>query len=297
VAVESKQEILTALQRIVGSVPDRQIREARIALREAEIRLLNCRQKLTNLGFQIGIDEFSNRSDAERVSSLQVLGLPPELVNENEMDVAATSSNLLPLTASFDGMVIRQDANVGESVDAGRPILEIADVRRMSIRLSVPKEFASRLKLGMAVEFLPDGAAEPVQGMIDWISTEVDPQSRTLHARVDVENPAVESGAGGTGVVPMLRAHTFGKGTIIVGQTPHARVVPRSAVLQSDAQAMVFVQTGERSFERVDVSVGVREGDVVEVRDCDLRPGQQVVVAGGHVLKSESTLRPGGTSP
>ncbi|MCY2963100.1 MAG: efflux RND transporter periplasmic adaptor subunit [Planctomycetota bacterium] len=295
VAVESKEEIVKALERIVGSVPDRQIREARIALRESQIRLHNARQKLTNLGFQVDADAIARQSDVERVSQLQLLGLPADLVQQ--LDPASTTSNLLPVTASFDGVVIHHDANVGESVDAGKPILEIADVRRMSIRLSVPKENASRLKLGQVVEFRPDGAVEPIHGTITWISTEVDPQTRTLHARADVENPTLDAAGDTEREVRLLRAHTFGTGLITLGKSVHGPVVPVSALLQADHQSLVFIKTGDLSFSRVDVSPGIREGGLVELRDCEFRPGQEVVVAGGHVLKSEGLLRQVASAP
>lgn len=178
VARESKAEILKNLERNPGVIPERQIREARIAAREAQIRLLNARQRLTNLGLDIRQEDFTDLSDLERVARIRFLGLPEDLTST--LDAENTTSNLLPVCASFDGVIIHHDANLGETVDADKPIFGIADVRRMSIRLSIPKENASRLKLGQRVEFHLDGLTESITGEITWISTQVDPHSRTL---------------------------------------------------------------------------------------------------------------------
>src|SRR4029079_1989872 len=59
VAREAKAEVLSNLESIgSGAIPMRQVREARVSLREAKIRLLNAEQTLVNLGFTLRADEF-----------------------------------------------------------------------------------------------------------------------------------------------------------------------------------------------------------------------------------------------
>ena len=156
VAHEAKAEVLSNLESLAaGAIPQRQVREARVALREAKIRLLNAEQTLLNLGFNIRAEEYQALDDAARAERIRFLGLPDSVVE----GLHKMTSNLLPIRATFDGIVLRQDVALGETAEVGKPILEIADIRRMWLRLDVPKEGASQLALGQQVTFNPDGFA------------------------------------------------------------------------------------------------------------------------------------------
>lgn len=288
VDVESKSEIVSALESVTGAVAGRQIREARVAVREARIRLQNAEQNLVNLGFKIRKEAFEKLSDSDRADQLHFLGLPDSLVKD--LDRAQTTSNLLALTAPFDGVLIRQDVATGEMVEAGNPVVEIADLRRMWLKLDVPKEDASKLALGQRVRFTPDGADREFDACVTWISTEMNEQTRTLQIRAEVDNPVASSDAATGQVVRLLRANTFGTGTIALGETDAAFVIPVSAVLHTDNQPMVFVRIGELSFARVDVKLGVREDQFIQIESDALKPEMEIVIQGSHVLKSEWML-------
>lgn len=289
VAQEAKAEILANLESITsGAVPQRQVREARVALREAKIRVLNAEQTLVNLGFSIQAEDFEKLGDTERAARIQFLGLPESLAKDLDRD--KTTSNLLSIRATFDGVVLRQDVALGETAEAGKPILEIADTRHMWVKLDVPKEDASKLALGQKVTFTPDGIEQDLHGSITWISTEMNEQTRTLQVRAEVENPIVSSDPKSGQEVRLLRANTFGTGTVILQDNPAALVVPISAVLHDDKQPLVFVRTGDLSFARVDIETGIRDGKMVELRSGALHVGSEIVTKGGHVLKSEWTL-------
>ncbi|MDB5346565.1 MAG: heavy metal resistance protein CzcB [Schlesneria sp.] len=294
VALESKTEILTNLESIAsGAIPQRQVREAKVAMREAKIRLLNAEQTLLNMGFNIKSEDYQALDDAARAERIRFLGLPDTVVE----GLQKMTSNLLPIKATFDGIVLRQDVALGETAEVGKPILEIADIRRMWLKLDVPKEGASQLALGQQVTFNPDGVDKDLHATITWISTEMNQQTRTLQIRAEVDNPVVSTDPQTGREVRLLRANTFGTGTIILRNSDTALVVPVSAILHDDRQALVFAKTDKLTFERVNVSLGVRDGSVVELVSGDLKPGSEIVVRGGHVLKSEWTLNHVASAP
>jgi multidrug efflux pump subunit AcrA (membrane-fusion protein) len=289
VTVESKQEIVDSYEKIPEAIPERQRREARIALREARIQLLNAQQLLTNLGFQIEPAELARLSDVERVKFMRILGLPTEIAQEVEQ--GSQTSNLLPIWAPQPGVVTVQDANRGQNVAAETPVFEIADLSRMSVRLHIPKEFAGRVQAGQPFHFHPDGSSQKLEGELSWISTEVNPQTRTLEARAIIENGQFAGeAASGTGKSP-LRAHIFGRGAIVVGSANGALAVPSSAVVLTESTSQVYVRTGELEYRPIPVSVGVKDDQLVQVHSDQLQPGQEVVVRGGHILKSELVLK------
>ena len=294
VAQEAKVEVLSNLESLAaGAIPQRQVREARVALREAKIRLLNAEQTLLNLGFNIRSEEYQALDDAARAERIRFLGLPDSVVE----GLHKMTSNLLPIRATFDGVVLRQEVALGETAEVGKPILEIADIRRMWLKLDVPKEGASQLALGQQVTFNPDGVEKDLHATITWISTEMNQQTRTLQIRAEVDNPVVSTDPQTGSEVRLLRANTFGTGTIILRSSDSALVAPVSAILHDDRQALVFAKIDDLTFQRVNVSVGVRDGGVVELLPGTLKPGTEIVVRGGHVLKSEWTLNHVASAP
>jgi cobalt-zinc-cadmium efflux system membrane fusion protein len=285
---ESKSESLGLFEKNAGVIPDQQLREARIALRESKLRLINAEQTLINLGLAVKASDFTSLSDTDRATKLHFLGLPEEVANK--FDPASTTSNLLPLVAPFDGVMIGHEAVLGENVEAGKPVMEIANIERMWVRLNVPKEDGLNLVLGQPVRFLVDGIEEELNSRITWISTAVDEQTRTLQVRAEVDNPLTCLDTKSGRVIRALRANTYGTGLILIRESVDAVCVPITALTATENGPMIFVQTGDRSFRRLDVSLGIRDGRFVELLSGGLNPGQKVVTHGNHVLKSEWLL-------
>ena len=290
VAFESRREQLAILEEVKGAVMGRQLREARAALREARNQLSNAEQALVNLGFELSIRDYEPLDDDTRAARIRTLGLPPGLVAG--LDPARVSSNLLPLYAPFDGVVVGREAVVGEVIEAAKPIFEIADVSTMLLVLNVSKEDADRVAIGQPVRFRPDGSATEFVSRIIWISTEVNEETRTLEVRAEVANRTEPATSTGGAPRHALRAHTFGSGRIEVDRRGTAIVVPRSSVQWDGSRWVVFVPAGDAAFASRPVEPGERTGDLVEVTgDVAVDPlFTHVVGTGSHVLKSQLLL-------
>ena len=280
VAHEARREQLTILEEVQGAVMGRQLREARSALREARNQLTIAEQALVNLGLDVVIADYEPLDDRARAARLRTVGLPESLVAA--IDPERITSNLLPLSAPFDGIVIGRDAVVGEVVDPTEPIFEVADVSTMWIVLNVSKEDAGKVELGQRVRFLPDGAADEHESRVSWISTEVNEQSRTLEVRAEIGNAARAA----------LRANTFGKGRIEIDRRGSALVVPRKCVQWDGSRWVVFVPEGPTRFAARPVRTGLEQGDLVEILGdfAGTSVPTHVVGAGSHVLKSQLLL-------
>jgi RND family efflux transporter MFP subunit len=280
VAHEARREQLAILEEVQGAVMGRQLREARSALREARNRLTIAEQALVNLGLEVAIADYEPLDDGARAARIRTVGLPDALVAAIDPD--RITSNLLPLYAPFDGIVIGRDAVVGEVVDPTEPIFEVADVSTMWIVLNVSKEDAAKVALGQRVRFLPDGAADEHESRVSWISTEVDEQSRTLEVRAEIGNAARAA----------LRANTFGKGRIEIDRRGSALVVPRKCVQWDGGQWVVFVPEGPSRFAARPVRTGLVQGAFVEILGdfAGAALPTHVVGSGSHVLKSQVLL-------
>src|SRR5262249_23315316 len=123
-----------------GAVPDRSLRDADTALREARIRLFNDQQALLNLGLPVHLPDLDKLPDEQVVRRLRLLGLPEAVVRAH--DPETLTANLLPLTAPFDGTVVERNTATGEVVQLTTPktLFVVADVRVLHIDLDVAPE-------------------------------------------------------------------------------------------------------------------------------------------------------------
>ncbi|MFN0051388.1 MAG: efflux RND transporter periplasmic adaptor subunit [Planctomycetales bacterium] len=280
-----KEKNLARLRVISDSVPERAVREAEAQAREAKVRRFNAQQALINLGFPVDLADLENLSDEQLGEQMHFLGIPPVLAET--LDPRQTTANLIPLMASFDGVVIGHELVVGEVVDPAHPQVTLADVSRVWITLNVDRKHAASLQLGQSVRFIADGAPREVVSRVSWISTEVDQKTRTIRVRAEVENPLVESESGVAGRQRLLRANTFGTGRICVNSRPRAVTVPVGAVHTHGLRRLVFVPLpGGRSFEPRDVRTGVSQSGFTEILE-GVATGDQIVTTGSFMLKSE----------
>ena len=286
VVFESRREQLAILEEVKGAVMGRQLREAKAAVREARNHLVNAEQSLVNLGFDVSVADYEQLDDDARAARLRTVGLPSAVIAG--LDAARITSNLLPLCAPFDGVVVGREAVVGEVIEAAKPIFEVADVSTMLLVLNVSKEDAGKVAIGQPVRFRPDGSGEEYESRITWISTEVNEETRTLQVRAEVSNDVKRLASAAAG----LRANTYGSGRIEIERRGTAVVVPLESVQWDGSRWVVFVPEGDAAFAPRVVEPGVREGDLVEIVAvaADGPPLTQVVAAGSHVLKSQILL-------
>lgn len=282
VLLDLKASNLERLKRITNEVAERTLRLAEAEEREARLTLLSAQQKLINLGLPIKAEDFRRMTDEELATRIRVIGLPQSIIAG--LDSQTVTANLIPLTAPFDGVVIRRSATIGEVVTPSTAQFVVADVNRMWILLDVNKSNAATVRIGQQFEFTADSSATPVVGHIDFVNTELDEETRTLRVRASVENPLVEADSTNPGH-RRLKAHAFGTGRIVIRETPQATVVPTAAIQFDGRKHFVFVQEAG-VFYRRDVKLGFAEEGVTEITD-GVAVGEVIAVGGSHVLKAE----------
>ncbi|MGV3605991.1 MAG: efflux RND transporter periplasmic adaptor subunit [Planctomycetaceae bacterium] len=286
VLLDLKNAHYKRLREIQDGVAGRIVLEAEMEVRLADIKARNAAQKLVNLGLPLNFDELLAMPVEQRSKYLQFLGIPSSLTEK--LDPKTATANLIPLFAPFDGVLIGHEICMGEAVSVDAPFLEMADIRQMWVMMEIRKEFTGQIQIGQPVRFDADGIAGSVAGKIDWISSEVDPKTRTLRARAQVVNPMVKMDDDMEGERLLLRANSYGTGKIRIRDSMTALVVPREAVQFTGSTSFVFVKETS-GFKRVDVEIGVVLEDQVEVLK-GLKEGDVVATTGSHVLKAEMQI-------
>jgi RND family efflux transporter MFP subunit len=115
-------------------------------------------------------------------------------------------------------------------------------------------------------------------GRVEWMSSTLDPVTRTARLRCTLPNPGHE-------LLPEMYATVS-----VAAPARRALVVPRSAVLHAGEERVVFVQTGATEngllrFQRRRVVLDDGESDPVPVRS-GLQQGEAVVVSGALLLSA-----------
>ena len=184
------------------------------------------------------------------------------------------------VTAPFGGVVVEKHASLGEVVGPSDQLFTIADLSRLWIELDIFERDLPRVAEGQAVNVTT--AAYPNRvfpGKIVYVGDILDPQKRTVRARVEVRN---EGG--------LLKPGMFARAEIETATDTGTRmpVVPRGAVQDVEGQTVVWVpgdRPGEFRIRPVQVGSAVDSARVMIL--SGLEPGERVVIAGAFTLKSE----------
>jgi cobalt-zinc-cadmium efflux system membrane fusion protein len=186
------------------------------------------------------------------------------------------------LMSPIDGEVLMRNVNPGAEVQgqysggATQELFTIGEIDRVWVFGDIYEVDIGRVHLGASAKVVvlayPDHVFE---GHVDWISSSLDPVTRTTHVRCTFDNPD-----------KLLRPAMYSTVRIAVDQRK-ALAIPRDALLRLGEYKMVFVESGEAQgyvhYERLPVDVVEGEGPWLEVSH-GLDVGQSVVVRGAAVL-------------
>jgi cobalt-zinc-cadmium efflux system membrane fusion protein len=172
--------------------------------------------------------------------------------------------------------VVKRAAVLGEAVEAGTTLFELADLGEMWVDIAVPEEHARRLAVGTPIHVAIRGLGDVnIEGRITWVGPVVDPRTRLVHARGVIPNDR------GT-----LRDGTFADVKAIVGENPASMRLPTSSVHRIGGLPFVFVRKEPDLFAARRVEIGDRLSSDEIVIHRGVGPGGDVVTEGSFVVKS-----------
>jgi cobalt-zinc-cadmium efflux system membrane fusion protein len=254
--------------------------EIETAQAAAEIAVHKAIQALVNLGLPISRAEVRDLTADQLSRRIQFLGLSPGITAQ--LDARQTTTNLIPVIAPRNGIVVSRNVVAGEVIDRSETLLTVVDTSEMWLLLDVRLEDAEYVRLGQSVFFHPDGSAYDHVGTVTWISTEVDPETRTVKVRAELPNADRR-----------LRNESFGAGQIILREEQDAIVAPVEAIHWEGCCYVAFVRDKDyfkegsyTVFHTRMVRPGVTVGSIMEVI-AGLLPGEVVVTRGSDVLRAE----------
>jgi membrane fusion protein, copper/silver efflux system len=194
------------------------------------------------------------------------------------LEARGTVTRDLVLRAPRSGEIAEKMVIDGQAVRPGDNLFLIADRRTLWVDVAVFERDAPAVRIGMpaivSVDAVP-GAG--FRGRLTFIQPQLDEQTRTLTARLEVDNAG---GALRPGMYATVELASAGR---------HALTVPVAAVLPTGTRNIVFVNRGDGRFLPREVRVGQHGDSLVEILE-GLQPGDEVVASATFLLDSESNL-------
>lgn len=181
--------------------------------------------------------------------------------------------------APYAGIVTQVDTSPGAVVDPASVLLTLADVSQVYVEGQVFERDLGKVRIGQPARITVDAYPnETFAGRVTAIRDILDPQTRTLGVRCEVDN---RSGR--------LKLGMFATLTIPTSESHMALSVPADAVQNINRRQVVFVRQDSLHFEAREVQVS-GQGPEVEIL-AGLKDGEPVVTKGAFQLKSAFLAR------
>jgi cobalt-zinc-cadmium efflux system membrane fusion protein len=196
---------------------------------------------------------------------LRLLGLKPGVFGQK-----------VTLNAPMSGKILEMSVAAGEyKNDTNTPVMTIADLSSVWVSSDVPESAIRFIQVGERIDVeLTAYPGETFHGKVTRIADTVDPQTRTIKVRAEMDNSKGK-----------LRPEMYGtiRHTDSMKTLP---VVPVGAVLQGDGKTSVWVEKAPGHFQPVEVKTGERTGDMLPVIS-GLKAGTRIVVDGAMLLRAQ----------
>ena len=208
---------------------------------------------------------------------MRILGIK----NPGDLAKTANSSAQIPVLAPISGEVVERLVSPGQVVQAGQTqAFTISDLSTVWVLANVYQADLASVRSGDDVSVQTDAYPGTFHGRISYVSPALDPNTRTLQARIVVDNPGEK-----------LKRDMYCTVTVSAGSIANAIAVPDSSILRDDNnQPFVYVAVGVNQFGRRDVEIGQSENGQTQVLK-GISAGERVVGDGSLFLQFANSLQ------
>ena len=203
-------------------------------------------------------------------------------VSQEQIERVLTTRQIektLTLHAPVSGSLVERRFSAGHRAMAGEDLLTLADLSSVWADADIYQPDLAHVRVGMAAELiLPYWPEKRFAGKVTFLSAALDPESRTLKARMEVPNPDLSLKPGMFGVARLR--YDLGEQTAI----------PESAVMRTGEHTYAFKDAGEGRLVPVEIEIGARAGGYFQLLS-GLAEGDKVVTSANFLVDSESSLK------
>lgn len=205
---------------------------------------------------------------------LQLMGVPADAVARLRQQGNLVSQ--AAVTSTLAGTVIERKVSQGQVAQPGDPLFTVADLTRVWVVGGLPEQTARAVQVGQQVEVqVPAlGQQQRWTGRIVFVGDTVNPETRTVAIRTEVENT-------GRSLKPQMLATMR-----ISSAAEKTLAIPQTAVVREQDKDHVYVEEKVGQYRLTPVRLQAAVNGLRPVSD-GLREGQRVVVEGAFHLNNE----------
>jgi membrane fusion protein, copper/silver efflux system len=208
---------------------------------------------------------------------LNVLGIPDTTVRELESTRKPNATTTI--YSPIDGVVTELSVRAGSAFTSGASLFRINGLRTVWVNAQIPEAQVSAATAASTVQAHATAWPGTVfKGKVIALLPDVDPQTRTLTARVAIENEGFRLSPG------MYVTLDFAS-----SQAEAQLFVPTEAVIATGERKVVIVARGDEGFDVANVTTG-REQDGRTAILSGLKEGDSIVLSGQFLIDSEASL-------
>jgi len=187
----------------------------------------------------------------------------------------------IPLPAPVGGEIVERLVGPGQLLQAGATqVFTISDMSTVWVLVNVYQSDVGYVRVGDSVDITTDTYPQVFHGKISYVAPALDPNTRTLQARIVTGNPN-----------KILKKDMYVTAMLQAGVIRNALTVPDAAVLRdSENLPFVYAQTGANQFARRLVKIGDSQDGHTQITD-GLKEGERVVGDGSLFLQFKNSLQ------
>jgi len=187
----------------------------------------------------------------------------------------------IPLPAPVGGEVVERLVGPGQLLQGGATqVFTISDMSTVWVLVNVYQSDVAYVHVGDSVDITTDTYPQIFHGRISYVAPALDPNTRTLQARIVTGNPK-----------KILKKDMYVTAVLQAGTIQNALTVPDAAVLRdTENMPFVYVQSGTNQFARRLVKVAESQDGHTQITD-GLKEGERVVGDGSLFLQFKNSLQ------
>jgi RND family efflux transporter MFP subunit len=289
---EAKASVHHAEEEILRAQSDVSRAEAdNVALHANAVRLVNTDKARPGLIAQQELDDATAKDRASQAqvdaarSSLAAAKQQLAVAKANQQHYSALS-DYSRITAPYDGVVTWRFSDTGALVQAGTsntsglPIVTVAEIDVLRLRIPVPESLTSKVRIGDSADVHVQATGEHFTGKVTRFTDSLDPSTRTMQVEIDVPNPNYH-----------LQPGMYADVRLSANSVSNALTVPIEAIQRTDNKTSVLMVDAQNRVQSREVQVGVESSNNVEIL-AGLSEGDRVIVGNLGSYQPGEVVRP-----
>ncbi len=196
------------------------------------------------------------------------------LANNNKNSLTTT------VYSTESGYITELNIQEGGYISEGGTIMQLADLSTLWAEAQVYTSLFSQLNINNNVAVLLPDMGKEIKSKVEFVNPEINPDKRINLIRVTIPNQSGE-------LKPGMPAYL-----VIGGSRQNVLSLPVDAVIRNADGTMVWVQTGKNTFKNTMVTTGIESSDRIEITG-GLMQGEVVVTRGAYLINSEYIFKRG----